>query len=181
MRHSPLARICLWALIAADCTSSWRRDPLLDAQRAPDIVGLHDVWTGAARVCVPAKQAEAPSGRPTTATWACTVAGWDSVQLTWQPGNPSTLELSAHTERSSACSLSRFSRDAVIVDSMEAAVVSGVTAALESGPFDGACLSLDHWYDRPQCDVTLFLPDRPRAPRGPPRPAPTGRQRCSTF
>jgi hypothetical protein len=168
-------------LLHLTCAGSWRRDPLLDPQRASDIVGLHEVWTGAPRACLPVPKSDAVTGTQPAQQWSCPVPRWSSVLLTIVPGAPATRELVAQTDRTWGCTLERFSRDAVVVDRMEGQIISSVTAALESGPFEGACLALDHWYDRRECDVHLFLPDRPREPSGPPRAKATGRERCRAF
>jgi hypothetical protein len=66
------------------------------------------------------------------------------------------------SDDSSRCHLRRFADEALVNDSMQAAIVSQVTAELVSGPFAGTCASLSLWYDRQRCDVAIFLPKQPR-------------------
>jgi hypothetical protein len=98
----------------------------------------------------------------TNGDWICEVSGWSLVTLSTGPDGNSARRLSAVTDHSSRCKLERFAQEAIVKDSMQAAILSQVTAELVSGPFAGTCASLGYWYDRQRCDVSIFLPKKPR-------------------
>jgi hypothetical protein len=131
---------------------------------------LRDLWVGAKRPCIPATASQQIWSQTVGRHWRCEVPGWNSVVLTTGLDDNIARRLNADSDDSSRCEMKRFAQDAVVTDVMEGKVVREVTAALLSGPFAGACVTLGDWFDRPRCDVSIFSPKNPLLFRPPSNP-----------